>query len=206
MLEESFKDRINILYRDLGISASAMARIAGLSSASLNFYLNGERRPDATALAKLCKAFNVSADWLLGLSDVRSISADIQTACKTLGLSETAAQNIQKINCEWFPKEDPKQGILSQLFEIDIDAWFHIVDYLERCFEVLNHIEPYFTDSTPLQNTYDSNMVVLNPVKAATYFGRLADDNFSTMLDTEIAHRIIKITDEIKEKRNESNG
>lgn len=48
----------------------------------------------ANTLCALAKFYNVSADYLLGLSDCPSVSVDIQIAQKTLGLSIRALDNL----------------------------------------------------------------------------------------------------------------
>lgn len=42
----------------------------GLSRVTVSFYLHGERVPDITTLYIICDHYNVSSDWLLGLSDI----------------------------------------------------------------------------------------------------------------------------------------
>jgi len=88
VVADIFKERVNELYRDQQTSAAAMAKKAGISTSAMNFYLAGTRRPDIEALQKICSAFGCSADWLLGLTDVRSSSDDVKTAVKNLGIDE----------------------------------------------------------------------------------------------------------------------
>ena len=42
----------------------------GLSRVTVGFYLHGERVPDITTLYMICNHYDVSSDWLLGLSDI----------------------------------------------------------------------------------------------------------------------------------------
>ena len=59
-----------------------------MSRATVGFYAAGQRIPDALGLKKIAKKCNVSADWLLGLSDVKSVDMDIRVACQSTGLTE----------------------------------------------------------------------------------------------------------------------
>jgi transcriptional regulator with XRE-family HTH domain len=45
----------------------------------------------------LSKYFDVSADYLLGLSEIKSVDNDIKVACKVTRLSEEAVQNIRTL-------------------------------------------------------------------------------------------------------------
>ena len=47
------------------------------------------------ALGKLAEFFNVSADYLLGLSDVRSTEQDMRAACEVTGLSEETITKLK---------------------------------------------------------------------------------------------------------------
>lgn len=89
-----FRERINELFKERNCSIVAFADEIGITRQSLTFYLNGDRFPDFPTLQKICQSLNVSADWLLGFSDVRSPSSDIKTACNALHISENTAQTI----------------------------------------------------------------------------------------------------------------
>lgn len=100
LVEKDFKERINQLYKELyadkNKSISAMAKDANISPAAMNYYLSGERMPDLEGLRRICGAFNCSADWLLGLTDVRSSSEDVKTAVQHLGINERFIETIAR--------------------------------------------------------------------------------------------------------------
>lgn len=73
------------------------AKQLGISRQTVGFYEAGQRTPDAMNLRRIAEACNVSADWLIGLSDIQSTKPDIQTSASTLGISGTAAENLTKI-------------------------------------------------------------------------------------------------------------
>lgn len=66
-----FTDRLNQLLRESGKPAIKFADDLGVSRQSLGYWLKGERVPDLVPFKGICERCNVSADWLLGLSDVR---------------------------------------------------------------------------------------------------------------------------------------
>lgn len=67
-----------------------------MSRATVGFYAAGQRIPDALGLKKIAEKCNVSADWLLGLSEARSSDSDIQEICKKTGLSEGIVNYLTK--------------------------------------------------------------------------------------------------------------
>lgn len=95
MDEKSFKGRINELYRESGLSIRNFAEKCGLSRQSMQYYLTGERMPDSTCLLKICEACSVSADWLLALTDVRTLSVDARMAIEYTGLPENMINRLK---------------------------------------------------------------------------------------------------------------
>ena len=57
---------------------------------AINQYKQGTSFPKMENLIKMAEFFNCSLDYLIGLSDVRSTDADIQSVCEYTGLSQNA--------------------------------------------------------------------------------------------------------------------
>ncbi len=72
-----------------------LQEIFGLSLSAVINYQTGKRTPDIAFLHKLAEHYHVSADYLLGLSDVKSTEQDMKIACEVTGLSEKAIDNIK---------------------------------------------------------------------------------------------------------------
>ena len=51
------------------IKQTAIAEMLGVLPRTIRFYESGEREPNIESIKKLANFFNVSADYLLGLSD-----------------------------------------------------------------------------------------------------------------------------------------
>ena len=62
-----FSERLRQVMEEKGLSIMALSSLTGIAQPSLSMYRNGNRLPDAEVMARLCRALNVSADWLLGL-------------------------------------------------------------------------------------------------------------------------------------------
>ena len=64
---ELFAERFNEAITALGTTNAELARMIGVNQYSVKGWRTGRYMPDGYNIAKICKALNVSADWLLGL-------------------------------------------------------------------------------------------------------------------------------------------
>ncbi len=64
-----FAERLKELRCEKGLSQVQLAKETGFSHSALGFWEAGQRVPNAEAVAILARYFEVSADYLLGLSD-----------------------------------------------------------------------------------------------------------------------------------------
>lgn len=64
-----FAERLKELRTEKNIGQNALAKVLGLSNASVSYWETGKQTPSAEAVFKLAQFFNVSADFLLGLKD-----------------------------------------------------------------------------------------------------------------------------------------
>lgn len=64
-----FKERLKELRLDKGLRLKDVADAINLSIRAISNYEQGIREPSLSILKDLCKFFNVSADYLIGLTD-----------------------------------------------------------------------------------------------------------------------------------------
>lgn len=81
------RQTLRAVYDATGISTSLIQELEDDSSSRDIGYLK---------IQKLAEHYGVSIDWLLGLSDVVTVSPEMSVACEITGLSETAVKNIQR--------------------------------------------------------------------------------------------------------------
>lgn len=82
---------IELLESEKGKSQNDLALEIGLAPSVISKIKTGRSQdPSAETVAALAKYFNVSADWILGLTDVKSTDKATKDLCSTLGLSEKA--------------------------------------------------------------------------------------------------------------------
>lgn len=68
---ENFSYRLSVLLEENNLSQTKLAKKIGTSNVTICRYLNGERIPRLDVIAKMASVFNVSLDYLLGLSKNR---------------------------------------------------------------------------------------------------------------------------------------
>lgn len=91
-----FTEKLRQLVNKYG-GVSKVSELTGISRQTINFWYNGERTPDAENIKKLSLSFNVSADYLLGLTDNPKPHLSIS---EYTGLSEKAIANLIQLNKE----------------------------------------------------------------------------------------------------------
>ena len=93
--KEIFAQRIIELRKEKGWNQAQLAEMVGVSRTSANLYESSTRVPDIQVLAKYAECLEVTADYLLGLSDNRT--NETAAIGDTIGLSDEAIQNLQHI-------------------------------------------------------------------------------------------------------------
>ena len=64
-----FKDNLKMLRQEKGIGQVELKKKLGVSKGIISLWENGLREPNMSSLIQLSKFFNVSIDYLVGLSD-----------------------------------------------------------------------------------------------------------------------------------------
>ena len=69
---EKFSYRLIVFMEDFNMSQVDLSKKIGISNVTISRYLSGDRIPRLDVITKISSAFNVSVDYLLGLSDNRN--------------------------------------------------------------------------------------------------------------------------------------
>lgn len=75
-------------------SRDVIAKAIKCNTSTITKHYNGDRTISTEYIIKYSKYFNVSADYLLGLSDVATMDKDIKYICDYTGLSEKAVEKL----------------------------------------------------------------------------------------------------------------
>ena len=68
-MKNKFAERLTYLLEERGMSKRECAKICNVSAQSISDWTTGKIQPTAELLYAVCEKLNVSADYLLGLSE-----------------------------------------------------------------------------------------------------------------------------------------
>lgn len=91
-------EKIEDLIKKKESTQAIEAKRMGVSPSLLSDVCNDKRDLRADSLKKLCDNFNVSSDWLLGLSNISKIDATAQSIGAYTGLSEYAIEKLHSFH------------------------------------------------------------------------------------------------------------
>lgn len=92
-----FPTRLRGLIAEKRVTQKEVADGVGIIRQSVGLYSTGQRTPDIEVLKKFCDYFDVSADYFLGISDVRSYDMEIKEISAITGLSDKAIATLVDI-------------------------------------------------------------------------------------------------------------
>ena len=95
--KDIFAEKLRERMRECSENQSSLAQKIGVQRQTISLYTTGQSKPDTEKLSKIAQALNVSSDWLLGLSDVKTPDVSVKAICEKTGLSEKAVTSIMKI-------------------------------------------------------------------------------------------------------------
>lgn len=92
-----FSDKLKNLMKARNKKQQDLADVLGVKRQTISLYMNGQSKPDAEQLKIIAQFFNVSADWLLGLTDISTKDMDVRTICEFTGLSDQAILKLHDL-------------------------------------------------------------------------------------------------------------
>lgn len=79
MALQVFSDRLKILRLNLNVTQKDFAEKIGITASALSSYENNLKNPSIAVAKKIAETFNVSIDWLCGLTNEMNKENDIKT-------------------------------------------------------------------------------------------------------------------------------
>lgn len=132
-----FQIRFRELCYQSGKTQDALADLFGVSRPTLAGWLIGKSTPSINALIRIAQHFNVSADYLLGLSDIASPDVSVSAAAKYTGLSEKAVKRLhfglddRRCNGILLSKKKKKKELRLMSLLIESETYYRIIDNLK---------------------------------------------------------------------------
>lgn len=115
-------ERMKSLREQHGLSQAALANAIGIAQSSIGNYERGSRIPDSETIIALAKFFDVTSDYLLGLSNDPT---KIPSAVNELGLSYEAVDRLIEWNAKY---PHGKEGLFSLSILILYPDFFDILN------------------------------------------------------------------------------
>ncbi len=124
-------------------SLQEVAEDIGISRATLGYYESGERKPDIEILLKIARYYNVSCDYLLGLTEYSLPDINSRAFFELTGLNEEAIGNLYYYN---HLKEDERMdyyyiSTVNFLLSSSCRLIHQIAGYLNLNFEFASEIK-----------------------------------------------------------------
>lgn len=142
-----------------------LAAHLGIPDNTISYFCSGKRVPNAEQIIEIAKFLNVSADYLLGLTDNKTTDIDLQAVCKYTGLNENAIENIRKYydlhsyDSDYF---DILNWLLSQSYILDIVFELRTLKRNSIIYlDMLKKIEKLYPDGMPIDFYKDLDLLNL---------------------------------------------
>lgn len=103
--QKTFPTRLRELMEKGKITQPQLAAAVGVQRQTISNYTCGQSSPDWETLVRIAEFFDVSSDYLIGLSDSDSSDPGIRYVCEYTGLSSSAVEVLHKATV--FPWDIP---------------------------------------------------------------------------------------------------
>lgn len=97
MENSTFGERIASLRAEREETQQELADALDVRRETVKFWESGDRQIKAADIVKLAKHFEVSADYILGLSEAMYADLDVQAVSQSTGLSEASLNTLARI-------------------------------------------------------------------------------------------------------------
>lgn len=125
-------EKIKYLRCNQLMSQEELANLVGRSREEITMWETGGRKINTDTLKDIAKAFNVSTDYLLGLTDYESAEISNREINKLTGLSDEAINNLININKHHNKNILPIINYLLEQEKMFPDAYYKAIEQTER--------------------------------------------------------------------------
>lgn len=172
-----FAKRLRELIETSGVSQAELANSVGVTRQAINSYTLGNTVPNSDVLTDIAKYFDVSADYLLGLTDVKSNDTTVKSICEEIGLSDKSVNlliclnRIKKLEEEarTLLAKDTNRNLVRESDYFDCESSNKLFSYLD----IIN----YFTENITY---YWNGMEILRRIATVNIYGDEDDSSIET--------------------------
>lgn len=116
----------------------------GVTRQNVGRWLAGMNTPDIEALEKIADAYEVSTDYLLGRTTVKTPNVDLRAICEYTQLSETTVRHLHKISPSKY--RFPSEADNAEFFEVEIAALNTFIDTaisIRLFYQMANYVDDF---------------------------------------------------------------
>ncbi len=212
---EEFGKRITELRESSGNSQEEICVKLGVTQQTLSRYEKGQRQASLDFVVKASRYFNVSADYLLGITDVKSTNKDIQYIHKYTGLNENSISTLKFFNSIPFQPEfyhfdeiNTINLLLGQEHSsYSINNFFYnvLADGSNNILKIItNIINLKYIKSDKLIIDESGEIEKYNPIEHGVFHSKIMSINTDELLDTllfdKLKQSIVELRKSLKEE------
>lgn len=91
-----FSERLASILKQQGITQKELARMIGVTEATMSRYIHGERIPRSEIIANIATALHTTSDYLLGTEDKGTLDLDYPKIIRLIARNSSTMSNSQK--------------------------------------------------------------------------------------------------------------
>ena len=204
-------ERLRKLIDETELPRQAIADEMGCDVSTITKHYNGTRNLTIDFIAMYARYFNVSSDYLLGLSEVRTVSPDTAMICRVTGLDDKAVRTLSEIN-EPTSFESPKEIIKTLNYLIgELDYREQEDGYSCNGQSVLLRLAEYLMnrgEEAQVVHVLSNGMIFEDVAKAEKVIPRGGNITIKTMLAHDILdnYMLSALTDAVRNAKKQLEG
>ncbi len=94
LLNYTIGNKINILLEKQNKKQKDLAQFLDVNSNIISYWCNGARKPNIEQIIQIASFFNVTTDYLLGLSENKTTDTNLKAVCNYVNLKDETAQAL----------------------------------------------------------------------------------------------------------------
>ncbi len=154
--------RLNTVLAMRNVKQKDLAKHLGIQDNAVSYFCKGDRTPNTAQLAEICDYLEVSADYLLGLSDVSTPDMDVQAIAQATGLSENSSEFLLDLKYASRLDEELIDTLLKGMEETSMTRYFGLMKEAMHTPSARMCVMPLTNDPKRKKEIPDLSLHVLN--------------------------------------------
>lgn len=196
-----FSKRLKELRIEKELSQSELARDLKLSNRTISMYEHGNSEPSIKTLINIAHYFNVTTDYLVGLSDIKRTDINRLYIAKYLGLTEKSIEQLHLFR-ELSVKANDSEYEYYETARHSALALDTINLLLDSGYELLSNITYYLHFSaTHFKSVYNDSPYAFAPISELELWDEFSDISYSDDWDLWSNALLVLINNELTNHR-----